>query len=138
MPVAIGAFLAGIFGATVSAATIGWTVISTAASIVIGQVSKLFHKQPSSSSLSSYNGRVSVTARQAVAPRLVAYGHVRIGGIITFLAASGLNNQLLHIVITLTGHEVNAIGGSASAPANMNMYFDGVAVQIGRASCRER
>ncbi len=133
MPVAIGAFLAGIFGATVSAATaamIGWTVISTAASIVIGQVSKLFHKQPSSSSLSSYNGRVSVTARQAVAPRLVAYGHVRIGGIITFLAASGLNNQLLHIVITLTGHEVNAIGGSASAPANMNMYFDGVAVPL--------
>jgi hypothetical protein len=62
----------------------------------------------------------TITVRQAVAPRRVIYGTVRAGGIITFIALDS-TGQYLYLVITLTGHEVSAIG---------TMYFDNVAVPL--------
>jgi hypothetical protein len=126
------AFLTSIFTAIgFSAATAGALAVSTlltGASLVIGQVTKLFAPKPSSSaSLASTASNRQITSRQAISPRRVAYGSNNFGGIITFMAVSGSSNQLLHLVITLTGHRVSSIP---------TMYFDGVAVPLnGSGDC---
>jgi hypothetical protein len=50
------------------------------------------------------NARGATTAQQLV------YGEVRKGGTITFIESNGTNNEYLHQIICLAGHEVNAIG----------------------------
>ena len=56
--------------------------------VVLGEISKMFQKQPSGSSLSHQLASRSVTSRQAVAPWRVFYGAVRSGGIITALTTN--------------------------------------------------
>lgn len=104
-----------------AAAFLAPVLLSLAASLVLGQVAKLFIKRPSGSSLTSTLATRTVTSRQAIAPWQIAYGLNRLGGIITFLATTGATNEFLQIVITLAGHEVQAIP---------TMYFDGVAVPL--------
>jgi len=50
------------------------------------------------------NARGATTAQQLV------YGEVRKGGTITFIESNGTNNEYLHQIICLAGHEVNSIG----------------------------
>jgi hypothetical protein len=112
------------FGVEISVATataILTSVISLGASLVLGAISKLFTKGPGSSALTHQMSSRTVTSRQAVAPWQIMYGKNRAGGIITMLHTTGANNEFLHIVITVAGHEVNAI------PL---MYFDGVNVPL--------
>src|SRR2546430_2990986 len=103
------------------AAFLAPALLSLGASIVLGQITKLFAKGPSVSSLASQLASRTITSRQAIAPWRVLYGSNRVGGIITDLHTTGTNNEKLHLVITIGGHEVNAF------PA---MYFDGVAVPL--------
>lgn len=121
--IAIAAVLSAIADATSVAFAIALfnTALAIGTSLVLGQISKLFQKGPSSSSLSTQLASRTVTSRQAIAPWRVLYGQNRVGGIITFLQATGANNEFLQMVITLAGHEVNAISA---------MYFDGVAVPL--------
>ena len=49
-------------------------------------------------------------ARGATAAQQLVYGEVRKGGTITFIESNGTNNEYLHQIICLAGHEVNAIG----------------------------
>jgi len=43
--------------------------------------------------------------REANAPQEIVYGEVRKGGIITYMEATGTDNEYLHMIITLAGHE---------------------------------
>src|ERR1700732_2777952 len=81
---------------------------------VLGEVAKIFNPQK------GIRGP-AVTPRQPIAPRQCVYGLARVGGIVTFMDTKGANNKFLELVITLTGHQVNAIP---------TMYFDGVAVNL--------
>lgn len=51
----------------------------------------------------------TISVRQAIAPHRVIYGQTRVGGIVTFLHTTD-NNEELHQLITIAGHEVNSIG----------------------------
>jgi hypothetical protein len=51
-----------------------------------------------------------VNSREAAAPQEYIYGTTRKGGTITYLEATGADNQYLHMIITLAGHEVASIG----------------------------
>jgi len=51
-----------------------------------------------------------VNSREAAAPQEYIYGTTRKGGTITYLEATGSDNQYLHMIITLAGHEVASIG----------------------------
>ncbi|HEV1991380.1 MAG TPA: phage tail protein, partial [Candidatus Dormibacteraeota bacterium] len=122
MPAVIDAIIGilAILGASEAVAVaLAPILLSLGVSMVLGEISKLFAKGPSGSSLTSQLASRTVTSRQPVAPRRVLYGKNRVGGIITFLHTTGANNEKLHIVISISGHEVNAITA---------MYFDGVAV----------
>jgi len=126
VPPVIG-FLGLAFGVgTASAATVALStfIVSTAASIAIGQVARLFRKKPGASGIAAQGGTAGrqVTSRQSAAARRVLFGkHSRLGGVITFLATSGANNQYIHLAITLTGHQVNSV---------KKMFFDGVEVTL--------
>jgi hypothetical protein len=56
-----------------------------------------------------------VNTREAAAPQEYVYGTVRKGGVITYMEATGGENEYLHIILTLAGHEVASIG---------NIYID--------------
>jgi hypothetical protein len=120
---AVGAALAGVFGATVTVATavtIGETVILSAVSIGLGFVERALVGKPKIPSLASQQNQ-QITARQAIAPWPVFYGRSRTGGTITYMSVTGTNGEFLNIVITLAGHQVNSIP---------HLYFDGVLVPL--------
>lgn len=110
--------LPGFLGALSTSATLQLGIGMGLLSVGLASVSK---KNAGGSLLQSAQGR-QVTSRQALAPRRVIYGAPPpVGGVITFMAVSGSNNEYLHLVITLSGHQVWAIN---------SMYFDGAAVSL--------
>ena len=121
----IGFIFEAIGFAAGTAATISTFVLSTLASVAIGQVAKLFRPKASptdASSLTRQQSGQSITSRQAAAPRRVLFGtNGNFAGIITFMCVDG---NWLHLVITLTGHQVSAI---------RKMFFDGVEVPLSGA-----
>jgi hypothetical protein len=60
---------------------------------------------------SSFGSRGTlVNAREATAAADFVYGQVRKGGVVTYYESTGDNNQFLHQIISLAGHEVEEIG----------------------------
>jgi hypothetical protein len=101
--------------ATTLATTLVVSGIISAAEFALG---KLLQPHPS---ISTNTATSQVNIRQPITYRRVIYGSMRVGGVITFIAVSGTNNEYLHFVLTLAGHEVDSIN---------EMYFDGVQVPI--------
>jgi hypothetical protein len=104
--------------------------IAAVGSLVLGGLSKALQKKPKAESggggASSFEVRDrTVTVRQPVAPWRVVYGRARVGGVYTFLSTSagpdGKANGYLHLYVTLTGHEVDAIE---------TIYFDDYALTL--------
>lgn len=62
----------------------------------------------------------TLSVRQSIAPHRVIYGETRVGGIVTFLHTTD-DNDRLHQLITIAGHEVNSIG---------QLYMDDLAVTV--------
>ena len=62
----------------------------------------------------------TISVRQPIASHRVIYGQTRVGGIITFLHTTD-NNERLHQLVTIAGHELNSIG---------QIYLDDIAVTI--------
>jgi hypothetical protein len=96
-----GLVLAGGFGAA---------LVGAAAAVGLGSVfSRMAKTDLANDSKSSLS-----TGRDPVAPWQWIYGETRVGGTITFLAAGespfGEINGVLHMVITLAGHDVESIG----------------------------
>ena len=96
----IGAVTAGIIGAIASFA------VSAVISSVFGQSKP--RKRDFGGSLQRAKDR-TLSIRQPIAAHRVIYGEMRVGGIISFLSSTD-NNDKLHQLITIAGHEVNSIG----------------------------
>lgn len=79
---------------------------------VISRAAAALQKRPEAAA--DDGGGRTRTFRQEASPRIIVYGEARTGGIITY-AESTHSNRYLHLVITLTGHEVEAI---------REVYFD--------------
>jgi hypothetical protein len=94
------------FAAGTTAYTATYVATYIASTYVISSVAQSLNKQPSSGMLES--GGQTVTTREPIAPRRIVYGRTRIGGNIVFLESTNLNSYL-HMVIVLTGHEIDAI-----------------------------
>lgn len=74
--------------------------------VVLGAVSSALSKKPTPASVQTQ--AQTVTSRQAIAARPIIYGKTRVGGTIVYLEATN-NNQYLHMVIALAGHEIDGI-----------------------------
>ena len=122
---AYGGFMAAAaYAATYAAVTIG---LSMATSALVGAISKKPKSGggDSSAGASMNDTTRTMTVRQPVAPRRIIYGQVRVGGVYSFMHLTGSNNKFLNMVITLSGHQIEAID---------KMYFDGVEVELQGAS----
>ena len=70
--------------------------------------SKLLAPKMPSFSNSSLSDR-SQAVRNPISARVIVYGKTRVSGTIVYLSTTGTKNEFLHIVLTLAGHEVEAI-----------------------------
>lgn len=101
------ALTVGVTSAAVATA-IGYIV---AYSAIIGAsmaASKLLAPKMPSFSDSSLSNR-SQMVRSPISARGIVYGKSRVSGTIVYLSTTGTKNEFLHIVVTLAGHEVEAI-----------------------------
>jgi YVTN family beta-propeller protein len=107
----IGAIIAGSVAGSVAAGALAFSWMAFGASLLLGAVSKAMTKKPSASGStisSGQSGRL-VTVRQSIAAWQIIYGQAKVGGVITFFEASS-DNQYVHLVVTLAGHECEEIG----------------------------
>jgi hypothetical protein len=105
--VASAALTVGVTSAAIATA-IGYIVAFTA---VIGgsmAASKLLAPKMPSFADSSLSDR-SQMVRSPISARTIVYGKSRVSGTIVYLSTTGTKNEYLHIVLTLAGHEVEAI-----------------------------
>lgn len=70
--------------------------------------SKLLAPKMPSFADSSLSDR-SQAVRNPISARTIVYGKTRVSGTIVYLSTTGAKNEYLHIVLTLAGHEVEAI-----------------------------
>lgn len=118
MPVSVVAAVAGagvssVVGGMVGAGILGSIAGAVAGGLTSAVVNAAFADKPDTQNPQAAldqeaHGRL-ITVRQAVAPWQWIYGQVRVGGILTFIEVSS-DNQYLHMVITLAGHECEEIG----------------------------
>lgn len=112
---AIGAIEAvAIGGVVITVGEIAGFVASIAASFALSAVTKAITGKPKNrGALGAFSDRTQAV-RQPITMRRVIYGKCRVSGPITFLHSTG-NNEYLNILITLSGHAVEAIDA---------VYFD--------------
>lgn len=107
--ITVAIFEAGIVGSLGAAIVAGQIITGLVTTFAISAVSSQFfrQKQPNISGLGEA-GR-TLTFRSAAGSRRLIYGETRVGGEIVFAEVTG-DNEFLHMVIVLAGHEVEAIG----------------------------
>tara|TARA_R110002012_G_scaffold8868_3_gene40722 strand:+ start:1230 stop:3947 length:2718 start_codon:yes stop_codon:yes gene_type:complete len=76
----------------------------TATFAVLGAVSRSLFGQPELNTMDGINFNV----RDPVSTRKLVYGTARIGGTIVFFNTSDTNNNYLHMVIAVAGHEIES------------------------------
>ena len=110
-------FAAGFSSFALAAVGIlGAVVQSIAVSLVLGAVSSALQGKPDTAGGGSGGGQVAtiakdrtVTFRQPIVPHRIIYGECRVAGPITFVESTNDNEQL-HQLITIAGHQVQEIG----------------------------
>lgn len=109
-PATVGAFILGanvgtsaiVFGITAQA-IVGYIAISAVTSLALRAL------MPKPNMSSGMQGLLTNNLDGTAAQHYV-YGQVRKGGTVTFYEATGTNNEFLHMVVCLAGHEVDSIG----------------------------
>jgi len=114
MPVFTAALTAALISVSVGAATAGFiasVIVGLATSLVLGALSKALFGKPKGRGRADigFSARDrTLNVRQPITARRLVYGQVKVGGPILFLHSTG-NNQTLHVIVALAGHEVAAI-----------------------------
>lgn len=78
--------------------------LSAASTIIAGLLSEGVE-----ASIDNFGTKVST--RDALKPRQIVYGKCRVGGTITHIETSGTDNNKLHTIIVLAGHEIESLEG---------------------------
>jgi hypothetical protein len=107
MPQAIPAIISS-FVAAAKAVTLTAVIKFAAITAASMAASKLLAPKMPSFSDSSLSDR-SQLVRSPISARSTVYGKCRVSGTVVYLSTTGTKNEFLHIVVTLAGHEVEAI-----------------------------
>ena len=112
MAEAVGAAILGKLGAAgaaIAATQFGSVIVGyIATSLISNWAMSALAPKPDFGAASS--GTILSNNVNGIAAQDFVYGKVRKGGIITFYESTGDNNNFLHQIICLAGHEVNSIG----------------------------
>lgn len=114
--VKVVAFFAGVPSGAVAGSAIYSTAIKAVAAVLkftayasaSMAASKLLAPKMPSFADSSLSDR-SQAVRNPISARTIVYGKSRVSGTIVYLSTTGATNEYLHIVLTLAGHEIQAI-----------------------------
>jgi hypothetical protein len=114
--VKVVAFFAGVPSGAVAGSAIYSTAVKAVAAVLkftayasaSMAASKLLAPKMPSFADSSLSDR-SQLVRNPISARTIVYGKTRVSGTIVYLSTTGAKNEYLHIVLTLAGHEVEAI-----------------------------
>tara|TARA_R110000796_G_scaffold37353_2_gene94364 strand:+ start:9102 stop:13580 length:4479 start_codon:yes stop_codon:yes gene_type:complete len=110
--IAIGAAIVGAIGTVgVYTATTLFVIGASASALVIGAgILALKALMPSVSYSQPDNDKTrQSTVKSTVEPQKIIYGEALVSGPVTFVGVSGADNQIMHHVIALAGHEVDSI-----------------------------
>lgn len=104
------ALAAGASAATamVVANTVGWLMTYVVPTFLVSTISRAIQKRPTLPSLKALGMEVNV--RDAAAPRSIIYGQRRVSGVLYPVGTSGTNNEYLHLLVLIAGHEVEELG----------------------------
>ena len=116
---AVGSATFALGGAALTGAS-AYFATTFVTSLVLGGISSALAKKPTIGGASIILQDRTVTSRQPIAPHVVAYGRTRLGGTILYMESTSAN-KYLHMVIALTGHEIDAVE---------SIYFNDVQVPI--------
>jgi hypothetical protein len=112
---AVGAALSvGVGVAVGTIATFSWAAFATAfaTSMAFSVLGGLLSRKPEAPTVSDFASQArgrQVVIRSATEPRRIIYGEVSASGPLTFASVTGANNEFLHLVVPLAGHEVDSI-----------------------------
>lgn len=99
----------GVVAGTGAAFMLGFSAIAIGAQFLISGLARHSLPSGSPSTLTSDSASHSVAVRQSASPRRVIYGRAPNGGVVTYTATTGTTGDFLHLVVTLAGHECDAI-----------------------------
>jgi hypothetical protein len=104
------ALAAGATAATAMAVanTVGWLMTYVVPTFLVATISRAIQKRPSLPSLKALGTEVNV--RDPAAPRQIIYGQRRVSGVLYPVGTSGTNNEYLHLLVLVAGHEVEELG----------------------------
>lgn len=105
-PATVGGFILTQIGVTGASAFVTGALGYLATTVVTSWALSALAPKPAVGGLTK---GTLVNTREADAPHDYVYGTVRKGGVITYVEATGSSNKFLHIILTLAGHEVQAI-----------------------------
>ena len=72
-------------------------------------VSKLLQKKPPGFGDPSLSDRTQMI-RSPTSARAIVYGQTRTSGTLVYISTTGTDNEYLHLVLAIAGHEVEEIG----------------------------
>ena len=106
--VIIGGALAMLtpFGPATFSAVLGTATLTFTTSLVAAGIGQLTSKGIEAG---TGNFGSKFAARNSSAPRQIIYGKTRVGGTIVHIETAGTDNHMLHMVVAVAGHEVEAI-----------------------------
>jgi hypothetical protein len=110
--IVVGSWVLGAVGATGLAAAAGTAAFLVGAAVIIGAgVLAAVALKPSIGGGRQPDNDKSrqSTVKSTVEPQKIIYGQALVSGPITFVGVSGPDNEVMHHVIALAGHEVDAI-----------------------------
>ncbi|QQP93570.1 DUF1983 domain-containing protein (plasmid) [Skermanella sp. TT6] len=139
-PVAIGAVAGAVsysVGTVIAGTTFYWGAMAASAALSAAMAGASMLLAPDATDFSSLAQDRTHTVRQAVAPRQVVYGQMRVGGPIVFINVhgdlgpdgkpTGVNkNKWLNLVIPLACHEVEEIGDIYLNDEKLDLGPDGI------------
>jgi hypothetical protein len=92
--------------------TAGWAQTLAKIALSYGLTSVVQRQLARNSAAGSFQNEAArrlTTVRASAEPRRIVYGQVRMGGVMTYAETHGEDNKYLNLIVTLTGHEINAI-----------------------------
>lgn len=117
---AVATAVAAIASAAVTGGSIVGAIVKAVVMGALSFLSKALTPKPKQPSFGQELTDRTVTARQPISPRRTIYGRARVGGIYTYITTTD-GNDILHMVVTLSGHEVDEIE---------KLFFDGQVVPL--------
>ena len=110
-PSAFAQSVGGFFTANVKAAGLIGTFITAAGTqLVLGAINKKLAPDIDLPEIgTNLQQGTTVTSKSAIASHRIIYGKTRVGGTIVYAESTGSTNDFLHMVIAITGHEINNV-----------------------------